>query len=249
MLRKISVKRNVQLKGKNHIKKEDISPYDKQEHLYKQTMDYVNKIVREANEKVEDIKRNAFIYGYCDGLKLVLTMLIRFIIESNKTSEKFREDCYKQLENSLSNALKDPQIIGLLFNRWRLEQRAHDENIQLFLPVSLEKSEKQILNSFELELREKIKIDYHKTTKCIIKCGDFMAEFSPDEITSAHMAVLDKICMQYLNEKNEIPCEIIQDIISQINVMTVPLFSDRKGNNFSDDMADENLSSQFKNWL
>ncbi|PAZ27489.1 hypothetical protein APU33_00875 [Escherichia coli] len=63
------------------------------------------------------------------------------------------------------------------------------------------------------------------------------------------MAVLDKICMQYLNEKNEIPCEIIQDIISQINVMTVPLFSDRKGNNFSDDMADENLSSQFKNWL
>ncbi|MED9347733.1 hypothetical protein RCN09_01425, partial [Escherichia marmotae] len=217
MLRKISVKRNVQLKGKSYIKKTDVRPYDRQEHIYKQTMDYVNKIVREANKNVDEIKNKAFVSGYFNGLKLCITTLIKFITASSEKSESFSQACYERLEMSLKNALQDPNIIGLLFNQWKEQQKNHDETIQLFLPALMKKAESHILSSLSPNLREKIIINYHKTSKCIIKYGDQMAEFAPDEIISIHMATLDDMCTKYVNEMKDILRENINEIISEIN--------------------------------
>lgn len=238
MLKKISVKRNVQLKGKPYIKRADIIPYDRQEYIYKQTMAYVNQIVREANENVDEIKNKAFISGYFNGLKLCITTLIKFITESSEKSENFSKACYERLEMSLKNALQDPDIIGLLFKQWKEKQKNHDETIQLFLPALMKKSESHILSSLAPDLREKIVIDYHKTTKCIIKYGDQMAEFAPDEIISIHMAKLDDMCTKYVNEMNDVLRENVKEIITEINRMTMVFFPESDQNNNTDNQPD-----------
>ena len=151
------------------------------------------KILKQAEIETQQIRTQAWMSGYQDGVIAAASSVAKHIDESENLLIRFQSKLGEQANAMLSASLDHPDLLLILLDEWLrgVDTTAPEGTLQLQLPRHRRGAHSQLLNSLQELWNGKIQIEYHADARFVMRYADQIAQFSPDEfITEAVQELL-----------------------------------------------------------
>ncbi|KVT58147.1 hypothetical protein WK54_13400 [Burkholderia ubonensis] len=103
-----------------------------------------------------------------------------YLAASQAMAWHWRERLDEHTRAMLASAVDHPDTLLLLIDEWLRGQERADATLQLTLPKSARAHQARLMALLAEQWPGSIQLDYHAAPRCIMRCGDQLAEFAPE---------------------------------------------------------------------
>ncbi|OJB43987.1 hypothetical protein BGV60_02705 [Burkholderia ubonensis] len=148
--------------------------------LEEQARRIVQRMLRDAEQQAESLRQHGYQAGYQQGILDALQHVAAYLAASQAMAWHWRDRLDEHARAMLAAAVEHPDTLLLLIDEWLRGQERADATLQLTLPKSTRAHQARLIALLAEHWPGSIQLDYHAEPRCIMRCGDQLAEFAPE---------------------------------------------------------------------
>lgn len=185
------------------------------ETLEKQAQQNVKQLLRSAQREVDILRKHGYQEGFQQGMLYALQQAASYLSSSNSIAWYWYEKLGVYAKDMLSAAVDHPETILLVLDEWLRNVPKLDATLYLTLPEASKHLHSKLMPLLMDNWSGKIKIDYHKEFRFVMRCGEQIAEFSPEQFLEPASRIIQQYLDSLPSDCRKISDDVLNDFISQ----------------------------------
>ncbi|WP_223454930.1 MULTISPECIES: oxygen-regulated invasion protein OrgB [unclassified Pseudomonas] len=160
------------------VSREDIAAARRCRALQQQAQRWARDCVEQARRDAEAVHAQAFQEGYAAGILLATEHLAKGLLESQALGQQLRSDLAQAARDLLADALKRPEWLDEMFERWLMAQPAGSGAVlQVLLPMHCRPQGNELRERLSRLWSGELVLDYHPQERYVARLADQLLEF------------------------------------------------------------------------
>lgn len=185
------------------------------ERLEQQARRNAQRLLRDAEQQAETLRQHGYQAGYQQGLLDALQHVAAYLAASQAMAWHWRERLVEHARAMLASAVDHPDTLLLLLDEWLRGQERADATLQLTLPKSARAHQATLMALLAEQWPGSIQLDYHAEPRCVMRCGDQLAEFAPELYVEAASRQLQQCLDELPKDCRNISDQALREWIAQ----------------------------------
>lgn len=154
-------------------------------------------IVSQAQSEAENLYHISKSEGYALGIVQAAEALTEYLSDYRALAVQWREKLMQQVATILRSSTNSPDVLMAVFEECLREHEFTEAQIDLLFPESMRAGHNCLMARME-SFSAKVKIEYRDSSSFLLRMGDQIIEFSPDEFVAIACArVIEKLSSVY----------------------------------------------------
>lgn len=185
------------------------------ERLEQQARRNAQRLLRDAEQQAETLRQHGYQAGYQQGLLEALQHVAAYLAASQAMARYWTERLDEHARAMLASAVDHPDTLLLLIDEWLRGQECADATLQLTLPESARAHQARLMALLAEQWPGSIQLDYHAEPRCVMRCGDQLAEFAPELYVEAASRQLQQCLDELPKDCRNISDQALREWIAQ----------------------------------
>ncbi|MEN3813594.1 hypothetical protein ABH309_25130 [Chromobacterium piscinae] len=187
-------------------------------------------LVREAQQQATGIQLQAYADGYQEGVMAASETIAGFLADSHELYQRLRAELDAHMRALMHGALDHADLLLALLDEWliRLDKSAQEEELHLTLPRRAHPHHVQLLAALEASWHGRSTIAYHDAPAFIMRCGDQVAEFVPEQFIARAEQRLRTLVSDFSPHCQQLSHAALQRCVAAFTQHFVPSLEERE---------------------
>lgn len=143
---------------------------------------HARKLTDRAEQEAESVYQRAREDGFAKGMLSAVDAIVGYLADHAKSAAQLQSALEEQIALLLGRCVNDPDVVMATLEEC-LESRdaCHGARLDLLLPESFRTNHRQVLAMVQKQFSGLVNIEYRDGTRFLMRIGDQVAEFSPDD--------------------------------------------------------------------
>lgn len=160
------------------VSREDIVAARRRRALQQQAQRWARDCVEQARRDAEAVHADAFSQGYADGILRVMEHLANGLLASQALGQQLRSDLAQSARDLLTDALKRPEWLDEMLERWLTTQPAGTGAVlHVLLPMHCRPQGNELRERLSRLWSGELVLDYHPQERYVARLADQLLEF------------------------------------------------------------------------
>ncbi|WP_233164192.1 hypothetical protein [Chromobacterium sp. ASV23] len=183
--------------------------------LQQEARRHAQRILRDAERHADILRQHAYQEGYEQGLLSALQQIATYLSAYQTMAWSWRERLNQHARAMLSCAVDHPDTLLLLLDEWLHDLEQGDATLHLTLPQASRAHQHRLMELLAEHWSGPIQLDYHADPRCIMRCGDQLAEFAPELYVEPASRQLQQCLDAMPQDCRQISAQALRELISQ----------------------------------
>ncbi len=153
--------------------------------LFQEAQRRAKAIVLDAQNQAKKIFHDAKTQAYAAGICEAATQLVNFLNAHSKRTEDLHMKLQDLTRNLLLNCVSNPEVVMSTFEQFLSKNESQAEScLDLILPEIFRPYQRSFTQRISYFHFGKINIEYRADFRFVLRLGDCVAEFCPDDFSS-----------------------------------------------------------------
>ncbi|MBM2885062.1 hypothetical protein JFK97_11740 [Chromobacterium phragmitis] len=176
---------------------------------------HAQRILRDAERHAEMVRQHAYQEGYQQGLLSALHQVATYLLASQTMAWSWRERLNEHARAMLSAAVDHPDTLLLLLDEWLRQLEQGNATLHLTLPETSRSHQHRLMELLAEHWSGPIQLDYHSDPRCIMRCADQLAEFSPELYVEPASRQLQQCLDALPQDCRQVSAQALRELIAQ----------------------------------